>query len=342
MMQHQLLLVLLLASALSDCPTRGFPPLLPPKYSDGAPSRTTYHKRLQKYFPHVNPRIPRMGRDVVRVVTHNANYQRDLWKTGDNRKRIKADLEVLQASVVVLREVPKPAEAYLSKTGDVESRNEIVKPTGPLWDVLKALEYGDFHFGSCMKASFGTLIASRIPFKHVDFMKLDAIHGITFVSLLFGRHHVGLFDAKIANDIHDLIVRSYIKEKIKLYKLDYYIVAAEMPGKVRLPIIPFRSAFDALGWPHPAFTSWRDMESDHIFVAKNAEVHLLGAYLYLSFASDHLPVLADFCVPGAEPVTHFHRFPKGTLLLGIFAVLFLTLITGFGMYYWIRSKLDPL
>jgi hypothetical protein len=204
------------------------------------------------------------------------------------------------------------------------------------------LDYGKFHFGSCKKASFGTLIASRIPFKSVDFLKLDAIHGVTFVSLRFGKHHVGLFDVYISSDSHDMVVRTYIKEKVRLYSLDYYILTTEMTGSVKLPTTPFRSVFDALGWAHPSFTSWRDTESDHIFISKDAEEHLLGAYMYLSFASDHLPVLADFCVPGVETTIMLNRASTATLFLGIFAVLFLAAITGFGMYYWIKSKLDPL
>lgn len=236
----------------------------------------------------LNESIPPVCQDAIRIATFNVHYLRDLHDEMSNVKELFDDIAQIDATVLVLQEV--------KQYGKERKRFE----TG-----LKKFGYDHVAESFASPNSFlGNVVYSRQSFSKVNGVGLG--HDRTLVEVvlagegihIFGTHlEVGSSDVRLEQTQKIIQQMEQSSDKFQLITGDFN--AHWNSREISNLKASYHEAFGSLGWPYPKYTCWAGTSIDFIFVNTRLKERVLGAYLYHTTSSDHLPIIVDILKPPA-------------------------------------------
>ncbi|PJF18667.1 hypothetical protein PSACC_01523 [Paramicrosporidium saccamoebae] len=263
-----------------------------------------YAQHVQRYVAS-NKEIPAVCDEAVRVAIFNVNRLVDLLESRPNSAMLRKDLETLQPTVVVLRNVP-PAGAEL---GRFES-------------ILESLNYR--YRAACHASTFGNMIASRMPL--IPITQADLGYGCCLLagSVRVGEDNVAIIGTALSTNEERLAEQT--KKVVRFIEASItpthpnFVLAGNFPAvwdSVALRTIHenkgFSDVFRELKVQVPNYTFWNGRVEDYLFVSAPRGTILpdatvrkppLGAYTFQTLSSTNLPVAVD--LDGAPENPHFN------------------------------------
>lgn len=257
---------------------------------------TAYWEAVRSHLGN-NKYIPQPGPDTFRVATYNIHYYRDIKDERDNLEAMLKDIKRIDPSVVVLQEVPSSDSARvlrkLQQIGYGGVRLDINKKQGKL-------------------VFCGNLVAAKteLKLKHLETLYLDEIRNAIAVSVHWKGYDIAVIGTHLHDDYREgwvrkreaEIIMGWINKAVTPNYL-YYLVLGDMnegwagDGVQVFPTQGMVEVFRGLGGAHPQMTCWAGVEIDFIFSSTRLMGRCVGAFLWHSVQSDHMPVLADFEIP---------------------------------------------
>lgn len=257
---------------------------------------TVYWAQVKQYL-HSNQNIPRPGPDTFRVATYNIHYYRDIKDVRDNLDAMLGDIEAIDPAVVVLQEVPSSDSERvmkeLQRRGYEGMRLDINKRQGRL-------------------VFCGNLVAAKpeLQLRHLETLYLDEKRNAIAVNV----HWKGYDIAVIGTHLHDNYQDGWVREKEAKTIMEwvdrvvrphyhYYMILGDMnegwngPGVQVFTTQGMVEVFRGLSGIPPQMTCWAGTEIDFIFSSPRLMQRCVGAFLWHSVQSDHMPVVADFNIP---------------------------------------------
>lgn len=283
-----------------------------------------------------NRHLPSVNNDTLRIVNYDINMLETISGWNSNVDMISNDLTRLQATVMTLHAVP------ITSLSHGTSFNHLLGDLG----------YRKNHFNAMKSASFGNMIASKIELKNKEWEALNRMHSILGATIEIGERRMAIFCAQTSNDavverrVMAFVHKYILKHQPTLYFLSWQMsVKSTLVGNTHFSNIDgshkAESVFSLLGWPNPTFTGWHGLVTNFILTSPPSKADLMGAYQYLTEATRHLPLVVDVHMPGAGTLVRLFSFSINTILFALVIVIFFILVTGFGVYQWIQTLLDP-
>lgn len=298
-------------------------------------NRPIFHAMVANHV-HINKAIPPSDDDTLRVLHYNVNFFTDLSGFTNSLEKIRRDLEYLRPAVVVFFEVPRE-ELSLRARFD---------------HILHMAGFVHTHYHAPPRSMAGTLIVSRAALENTQAKKAHASYFYTSASFRVKAFRLYLVTASLprAADQSASTIRgltAFINDSMANNSIhDQFLLATNLDlgtlvGGQAPTVAPWiaRNAFTTLGWAPPTFTTYACDVRDQLLISEAAEKQLTGAYLYLTSSSTHFPIVADFHVPGAADDLVGLKFATAALWFIAGSLLFILIVSGAGIYFWIRSKL---
>lgn len=287
----------------------------------------------------INRRIPVPDDDTLRIVQVDMNMFRDIRDYDDNIEKIRTDLEILTPGLVGYVELPRKSD---------------IDPLRTKFDrMVDKMGCKHVFYYAHPKLSAGIMIASRVELTGRWEKRIPGLGQAIVSSFKMGKDKFSLIVASIsyqegvrksmARSLGQWLNRSIIEEKIYskyiiLGKVDIESME-DFNASIIKPEYCLLDAFDALGWDPPKFTSSSNIPRDWILVSRELAPLLSGAYMHLTLASPHMPLVVDLHVPRA--VDYLDKFKRSIAAFWFFlaCLILIMLASLIGVTYWVRSKL---
>lgn len=307
------------------------PQPLPSTYREpgGVPSKPIFLKHIAKKLA-INKSIPRVYKDVFRIVKWNINTLKDPLKEFDNVDRILSEINLMQASVVVLQEVP------IADVDRLRSRLDSGLE-------VRGFKYRAFH--STRKARVGNMIASKVLFKENFKEKIHGTVNVIGVNFEFPDYQLMLITThlnKRTNLQYQMRrFRKIIKSKV-MPNFPNFLVACNFSTRELLPydtsFSGIEDVFQILKWPPPVITRWKGDVDDYFLIKRKPEINLLGAYQFMTVSSAHLPLILDINVQNVHLLQTRVGVETWMFWVALGCIFVMIILSSFGFYHWYYFK----
>lgn len=153
---------------------------------------------------------PPVDNDTLRIVNYDLNMLETLSERGNNVTMINNDLTQLQATVITLHGVP------ITSLSHGASFNHL----------LRELGYRKDHFNPMKRASFGSMITSRIELKNKEWGALNRIYSILGATIKIGKRRMAIFCAQTPNDASvERRVMTFVHKYVLKHQLTLYVLS---------------------------------------------------------------------------------------------------------------------
>lgn len=308
-----------------------YPPLL-----DTLSGETTNNKALTSFIQkniHLNKRIPKPNEHTLRFLQFQVNAFKSLSGSFNNVESVWSDIERIQPAVIIFVEVPKAGEQFRDLFDGMLSKG--------------GFKY-TFFFGR-EKSSVGNIIASRIELSGEINQKIGEENAFVMcASILINQQQSSIVVANVAASgdlrtahmhllrkfIHDNIVTKHINPNFLLFgNVDASTLALKEHD------LELTDSFEMLNWPSPPYTDNKGQRSDFILCTEKLRNVILGAYMYFTVSTTHMPLLLDLYAHNASYHMEVIKFSKTSLYFFIFSVCVIFMVSAVGIYYWVRNKI---
>ena len=238
--------------------------------------KSTYYEWIEEHQKEMNARIPHRSSNYLRLATFNLHYQVDRRDNSDSTELILDAIGSVDADVLVLQEIGLYYTALL-KEGLEKFGYQIVS---------RCKENEGLYNGIVVRAlSANQLFTLDLPEDRCAIFA-SVVHNEKTYTII-GTHLTHKTETERMLETQSILKR--------IPKNSNVILAGDMNSQESSPVIEaakeagLRSVFKA--GTEPEMTCWHGTTIDYILISE--QMQSKGSYIYLSPASDHLPVLAD-------------------------------------------------
>lgn len=253
-------------------------------------TRHVFRDYEQRVGTTYNKYIPASSAKQVRIMQWNTHMLLDLAEKTSKVDDFIEDIKTVDPDILVMEEIPLKTEERM------EQFEQRLMSLGYLHQAVRySREEG---------AQLGIMIASRYPIPSVQYFELGFKRILIDASIKLGDFdyihvlgtHLEVTDAVTRRDQAAFIADYLFKSGN--FRGNFVLVGDFNGPYTGIEIEPLKDAnhkeaFRSLGWAHPEYTCWSGAEIDFMFVGEETEKKLLGAYVFHSPTSDHLPLLLD-------------------------------------------------
>jgi endonuclease/exonuclease/phosphatase family metal-dependent hydrolase len=279
----------------------------------------------------LNKIIPKKDLSLVRVATYNVHYWTEPTGTESNFDEIVNAIKMIDADIIILQEVNWGASTFnpmgvqlikqsFEKLGykyqffGVASENIYNAPFGNLLLSKYPMQQNYTSIFDANETSHGekrcfvhTLISLpnnkqlSVYGTHLDvFDTTGAVRSAQIEELIKQADQDSCTNVLIAADFNEVRVRDYTKRPsmLKLLIQDNKTRNEPTPTAVAEKLAGFSDCFTYAHVSVPTFTVWNGTTIDFIYLRGGGtwDLPIVGCYVYISAASDHLPVIMDVSV----------------------------------------------
>ncbi len=280
----------------------------------------------QKIAASLNKLIPLKDSSCVRIASYNVHYWADLLGQKTNFDEIISVIKAIDADILILQEVNWGVSTFNPR--GVQLIQELFSKLGYTYQFFGATaeSMNNAPFGNLILSKYPTqqnythvydanvagqgekhcfihalISLSKGKQLSVYGTRLDSTDGTgkirlaQITELIEQIHQDACPNVMIAANFNEVRAQDYTQRKNvwNLVVKDNLSRNSPTPTTVAEKLVNFYDCFTHAHFPVPKFTVWNGTTLDFIYLRDGWELPVVGCYVYVSAASDHLPIIMD-------------------------------------------------